>query len=90
MTSPFKFKAPASVGESEFPPDLTLDQLESDWSKSRLHLKEFLNKINDKYLNLEVYKQPLAGRLTLDGMLHFFVLHQQRHIKKIARHVPLN
>ena len=81
LTSPFKFKAPLAVSETNFPGDLTSDILDDIWSKSRSELKTFLDSIGDKYLGLEVYKQPFAGRLTLLGMLRFFELHQKRHFK---------
>ena len=79
MTSPFKFKAPKAVSQKNFPDDLSIEILETAWDKSRLELKAFLDSIGDQFLGLEVYKQPFAGRLTLEGMLRFFILHQKRH-----------
>tara|TARA_Y100000385_G_C13089496_1_gene638051 strand:+ start:404 stop:931 length:528 start_codon:yes stop_codon:yes gene_type:complete len=87
MTSPFKFKAPATVSEVNFPDNLTFEMLERCWEESRTDLKSFLNSIGDKYIGLEVYKQPLAGRLTLVGMLRFFELHQNRHFAHSKKHL---
>lgn len=81
MKAPFKFKAPEAVGETHFPVDLTLKMLDDIWNQSRSELQSFLEEVGEKYVGLELYKQPFAGRITLEGMLRFFQLHQERHFK---------
>jgi hypothetical protein len=89
MFAPIKLKAPVTIDESSFPKELSLDKLRIEWGKSRKELETFLSESGEKYKNLEVYRHPMAGRLTLDGMLLFFELHQKRHMSKIAKSLSL-
>ena len=89
MKAPFKAKAPVFTSESEFPNELSLQSLQSEWSETRNALKAFLDRANDNYLNKELFNQANVGRITLDDTLLFMILHQNRHLNHIKKHIDL-
>jgi len=51
----------------------------------RKDLYEFIDSVSEDYIDKEVYKHPLGGRLSLTGMLEFFDSHFDHHSKQIFR-----
>ena len=76
---PLKFKAPQAINQNAFPEHLSLEMVADEWEQERKALNSFLDKVDPKYHDKELFKQPLAGRLTIGGMLEFFLFHLQRH-----------
>ncbi len=85
LWTPLKFKAPAAVDESAFQKNLSLGELQSIWKNQRNEMAVFLKDAPDEWKGKEIYRHPLAGRLTLAGMLEFFLIHFRRHRQQIYR-----
>ena len=85
MSSPLKVKAPAAVGDQVIPNDLTFWEIAKPWKENRAALLKFLQTMPQEYVNKEIYKHPVGGRLGINGMLTFFETHFDRHKKQIYR-----
>jgi len=85
LRSPFKFKAPAIVNEESFPDQLILPIQFEQWEEERKNLREWLSRQPEDYFSRQGYRHPLAGRMTVNGMLKFFEWHFDRHRKQIDR-----
>ncbi len=57
--------------------------IKSEWMIERKVLVDYLESLDDKYFHLQVYKHPLAGRISILYMISFFSLHLNRHKKQI-------
>lgn len=86
LRSPFKFKAPKMVAKDMFPYE-TYPELVAGWKQERAELRSFLMSLDPHWLEKEVYKHPLAGRMSLKAMLAFFQEHFDRHREQIRRTV---
>ena len=84
---PLKLNAPKGIDTPALPPEDTFESVETKWQKVRNDMRSFLENVDDKYLDKEVYKHPFAGRLTLKGMMSFFMAHFRHHRKQIDRAV---
>ncbi len=84
LNSPLKYKAPKVVDTPSFPPDSTFWEVAKQWSQQRQELAEFLQSLPPEMFKKAIYKHPIAGRLSLYGMLDFFQLHFNRHRKQIT------
>ncbi|HRJ17233.1 MAG TPA: DinB family protein [Saprospiraceae bacterium] len=82
---PFKYKAPKGVGDDVLPETSTLEETIQQWRKQRESLSELLENLPEGYHAKALYKHPLAGKLSLVQMLHFFEIHIQRHQGQIER-----
>jgi uncharacterized damage-inducible protein DinB len=80
---PLKIKAPKGIDTPALPQHEPLESIVEKWGSQRKAMKEFLDTVDDQYLDKEVYKHPFAGRLTLKGMMKFFVAHFRHHKKQI-------
>lgn len=88
LASPFKFKAPFEVKEEVSSAPDTLPSILSKWRSSRNDLRDFITNISEEYIDKEVYKHPLGMRLSLGGMLDFYLSHFRRHQKQLRRRLP--
>ena len=82
---PIKFKAPVAISGEQLPKEAAFWEVVKEWTQQRENLKSFLEKLPPEIHKSELYKHPLAGRLTTSGMLTFFDLHFKRHRKQIER-----
>jgi hypothetical protein len=87
LNTPIKFKAPKMVGTEQLPEQSTLQEVASSWKQERKALENFLNTLPEDIVRKSVYRHPIAGKLTLDGMLDFFQQHFRRHRKQIERNL---
>lgn len=87
LSLPIKVKAPKAVRE-ELPEDSQLEAVVVEWKAKRLELATYLNGLPEEILNKEIYKHPVAGRLSLYGMLDFMKAHVKRHQGQIDRTLP--
>ena len=85
FNSPFKYKAPEAVKGDHLPKDATLEKIKTQWLSQRKELREYLKGLPKEVFDKEVYKHPFVGRLSLEGMLHFFQIHFDRHHRQIQR-----
>jgi uncharacterized damage-inducible protein DinB len=84
LRSPFKFKAPKVVNEDSFPEE-RFDKLVQGWKSERAALRELLTTLDEAWLHKELFRHPLAGRMSLNHMLTFFHEHFDRHREQIRR-----
>lgn len=84
---PFKFKAPRTIVENT-PVYGSVDQLISAWDKTRVDLKEVLQKIEDDQINLKIFKHPRAGMLNTQQAIRFFrehIIHHTPQVKNLLK-----
>lgn len=82
---PLKIKAPKGIDTPALPPFESLDDIKSKWEAERGTMKQFIEAVDEQYLDKEIYKHPFAGRLTLYGMMKFFIAHFRHHRKQIRK-----
>jgi len=87
LISPFKFKAPGAVAEDQFSNSDTLDSIETKWKATREDWRTYISDLSEKYLDKEVYKHPFGMRMSLGGMLDFFLTHFHRHRKQLLKRI---
>ena len=85
LWAPFKFKAPAGVAGDKLPTEADFQETAQRWKNNRKDLGDYLNSLPEELFKKSIYKHPLAGRLSLQGMLQFFDGHFNRHRKQINR-----
>jgi hypothetical protein len=80
---PFKYKAPAVLGD--MPDNVDYKTIVAEWAETRKRLKELLDSLPDDMLAKNVFKQPAAGRLNIYQMVDFMQSHFNRHLKQVER-----
>lgn len=85
LLSGLKAKAPPPVNTDNLPDSDSLDQVKQHWSEQRQLLGTLLEKVPSDYLDKAIYKHPVAGYLTIPGMLDFFQAHFRHHIPQISK-----
>ncbi len=83
---PLKFKAPEAISEQVFPADLNVESVRHQWSAERVELKRFLADLDPALYSKQIYRHPMVGRLSIDGMLEFFLFHIDRHAQHVKRY----
>lgn len=82
---PMKFKAPQVVSEEHFPEYSSLQEVSEQWKQQRHQLKSYLEDLPEHLFDKELYKHPIAGKVTIRGMVDFFGGHMERHSRQIDR-----
>jgi DinB superfamily len=77
-----KFKAPKVVVENT-PAALPLEELISQWDKSRANLKQLLESIPERHSRKLIYKHPIAGMLNVQQAVKFMYEHVHHHSPQI-------
>ena len=80
---PLKLEAPKGIDTPNLPKKDDLENIKQNWLYNRDQMKRFLENVDEKYLDRELYKHPFAGRLSLKVMLIFFISHFRHHRKQI-------
>lgn len=84
--SPIRFSAPASVvPRSE---SFEFLALERHWQEVATDLGNYLEQLDPRWFDYQVYKHPIAGRLSILQMLGFLRNHLLRHKKQIVSRLP--
>jgi len=83
LLSGLKAKAPSRVNTDNLPESDSLDQVKQQWLDQRQKLLLWLEKISPVYLDKAIYKHPVAGYISLSGMLSFFEAHFRHHVPQI-------
>jgi uncharacterized damage-inducible protein DinB len=84
LKQPFKLTAPEPVS-ADLPEESDFEALKKRWLDSRVELRAYLSSIDQSFLEAEVYKHPVAGKMDIWGMLSFFESHVLRHEKQIRK-----
>ncbi|MFZ2900625.1 MAG: DinB family protein [Saprospiraceae bacterium] len=82
---PFKFKAPKGVNDEALPSHVSFSETAQRWDAIRSDLAGFLEGVPRDLFDKELYKHPAAGKMTLNGMLDFYLAHFRRHREQIIR-----
>ncbi|MBK8506708.1 MAG: DinB family protein [Saprospiraceae bacterium] len=88
LALPLKFRAPKAVRSDDRLESYSLSDLRIKWLADRDDLGAYLLNLNEELLDLQVYKHPFAGRLSLLQMIDFFINHLSRHEGQIDRRLP--
>ncbi len=81
---PLKFKAPKVVVDHTAAYDDATEIINA-WSKTRMELKELLDRISDHQLKRKIYKHPVVGKLNMAQTVRFFREHIIHHTPQIKR-----
>jgi hypothetical protein len=81
---PFKIKAPAAIADN-LPDYADLKSTSKMWADGRQNLKKWLDNADDSIWNLQIFKHPFIGRLSIFHTLGFFGDHAKRHTKQIRK-----
>ena len=82
---PFKIKAPEAVGDEHLPEYSSFWETAKKWKLQRQDLRTLFENMPIEHFDKEIYNHPLAGRLTLVGLLEFYQSHFARHRKQIDK-----
>lgn len=85
LKTPFKVKAPAVVSGNALPKESNFEEVAQRWRADRTAMRAYLLDLPEEAFSSALYKHPLAGRMSLSGMLGFFDAHFQRHRKQVLR-----
>jgi len=85
MSAPIKIKAPEGVSGEQLLTNLTFWDVAKQWKQQRKEMERYLESLPVELYDLDVYKHPLTGKMTLSSMLSFFNKHVDRHTSQIRR-----
>lgn len=85
MLLPIKIKAPATIDTEQLPTTSELAPTLAKWRAQRQGLRQYLESLEEPVFNQEIFKHPIAGKLTLGSMLGFFHEHFSRHRAQALR-----
>ena len=80
-----KFKAPSYIEPLEVK---DLKSLQREWADLRGEYQKNLEKLSPKWIQAELWKHPLVGKMSVNQMLSFFTDHVDRHARQIKRTLP--
>lgn len=83
LVSRRKWKAPKMV--ANIPPVEDHNALMRDWAQTRKECRAYIESLPLERRQAEVFKHPLAGKLSVYRMLDFFALHQRHHQYQLER-----
>ena len=81
---PLRFRAPKVVVENTISYQ-TIEQLNKEWEKVRMDMREVISRFHDTQLKKKVYKHPIAGMLNIQQALKFFQEHITHHTPQIKK-----
>jgi uncharacterized damage-inducible protein DinB len=84
LLSPIKFTAPAITTEN-LPETSTLPEAIEAWAATRARLQRIISSIPPEFAKRELFKHPLAGRMSALHMLRFMNVHVRRHTAQLRR-----
>jgi hypothetical protein len=83
LRSKRKFKAPKVLAEPTG--SYEKNELLADWRKTRKELEELCNSIERPYINHQLFRHPVVGKINLKQTLGFMGDHMQRHLEQIQQ-----
>ena len=81
LKSSMKFKAPTVLQDP--PNQMSVADLKRDFDKQRKEIQDLISNLPADAFNLELFKHPIAGRLTIHQMFDFMTDHWGHHQKQI-------
>lgn len=83
LQTPFLFKAPKIV--SEVPDNAGFKETKNQWDQVRKDMKELFDNLPEEFLNKNIFKHALAGKMNIYQMLSFMEEHFKHHVKQVDR-----
>src|SRR5688572_12956350 len=83
LRSKRKFKAPKVLTEPAGP--YNVEELFMNWKSTRKDLEKLFDSIPSEHKNLQLFKHPVVGYISLKQALGFMGDHMQRHLDQIQR-----
>lgn len=80
---PLKYRAPRVVRENT-PEPLSFGELVRQWEVLRTEMKSLLDSIGPDLLHKQIYKHPVAGRLSATHAVRFMTLHLNHHYPQVT------
>lgn len=84
LQSPIKFKAPAIIAGG-MPETANLSETIEKWNAVRTRLQAIIKSIPAEHLHQELFKHPVAGKMSVLHMLRFMNIHTKRHILQMKK-----
>lgn len=78
-----KRKAPAMISGDQLPREASLADTEQEWLAMREDFRRYLSGLDSSLFDKSVFKHPIVGKMTLEGMLYFHLVHFRHHRKQI-------
>ena len=63
----------------------SFDQYSAEWNQLHDVYRQFFEKLNDKYLDRQVFRHPFSGMLSVQQTLAFLINHIAHHMHQINR-----
>ena len=79
----FKRKAPLMISGDKLPTEATLAATRAEWLAMRKDFREYLSGLAPELFAKSVFKHPIVGRMSLEGMLYFHWVHFRHHRKQV-------
>lgn len=83
LQTPLRFKAPEIV--SEVPDNGDFNYVKNQWDQTRKELRKLLDDMPEEFLNKNIFKNAMAGKMNIYQMLGFMEEHFRHHVKQIDR-----
>jgi len=83
LQMPFRFKAPKIV--SEVPDNGNFKETKNQWDQVRKEMRELLDNLPEEFLNKNIFKHAIAGKMNIYQTLSFMEEHFKHHVKQIDR-----
>ena len=83
LQTPLRFKAPEIV--SEAPDNGDFNYIKSQWDQTRKELRKLLDDLPEEFLNKNIFKHAIAGKMNIYQTLGFMEEHFKHHLKQIDR-----
>ncbi len=88
LRSPLRAKAPGFADPASQTKMPSVDELKDRWMAFRRDFRHYLQTVDEKWLDREAFRHPLAGRLSFAQTLHFFGEHFRHHQKQVFDRLP--
>ncbi|MBC8172393.1 MAG: DinB family protein [Chitinophagales bacterium] len=85
LRSAFKVKAPEGV--NKVPENISFHELKNQWNMHYRNLEILLENFPPALTNKNVFKNPLAGRITMYQTLSFLHEHTLHHIRQVEQYM---
>jgi len=83
LQSSQKFQIPKIIAHPNN--GISFDELNENWTKSRLFLIETVENFPKDKINKAIFKHPVAGKLSMDQTLSFMINHFKHHLPQINK-----
>jgi uncharacterized damage-inducible protein DinB len=84
MRLPLKYKVPPAI-QVELEDSYDYEKLSTEWKLLRKQIRDFLNSLDERTAQKEIFRHPVVGRMSIIQGLGFMQEHLVRHTQQVAR-----